>query len=228
MGYIYQILNAVNNKCYIGQTSNKYPNTRWSAHKLATKNNIKRPLYNSMKKHGIDKFKFIIIDKVEPEKLNQKEIEYISTYNSKFPNGYNLTNGGECLLGENNPMFGKKPWNKGIPRTEKCKEKISIGNIGKVGLVGELNPMYGKSAWNRGIKLSEKEIYNCRKVQKGCKAVNMFKDNKCIKKFISIGEAGTWIRNNTKYVKADYATISKSIKNDWNCYGYKFRFGDKK
>ncbi len=33
MGYIYKITNTKNNKCYIGVTTKKDVNERWSAHK---------------------------------------------------------------------------------------------------------------------------------------------------------------------------------------------------
>lgn len=33
--------------------------------------------------------------------------------------------------GENSYMYGKTPWNKGIPRSDECKEKISKANKGK-------------------------------------------------------------------------------------------------
>lgn len=40
---------------------------------------------------------------------------------------------------------------KGIPCSDDTKEKIRLGNIGKIGLSGENNPMFGKTPWNKGI-----------------------------------------------------------------------------
>ena len=34
-------------------------------------------------------------------------------------------------LGKNNPMYGKSPWNKGIPMSEETKRKLSLAKTGK-------------------------------------------------------------------------------------------------
>ena len=53
-----------------------------------------------MIKYGIENFSFEVIEECEKEKLNDREIYWISFYNSNNKNnGYNLTNGGEhCAL----------------------------------------------------------------------------------------------------------------------------------
>ena len=49
-----------------------------------------------------------------------------------MPNGYNMTDGGEKLYGENNPFYGHR-------HNEKTKEKISkIASL----RTGEKNPFY--------------------------------------------------------------------------------------
>lgn len=46
------------------------------------------------------------------------------------------------FVGEKNPMFGKIPWNKGLPRSEETKRKISESRAGK--FIGEKNHFFGK------------------------------------------------------------------------------------
>lgn len=46
------------------------------------------------------------------------------------------------FVGEKNPMFGRVPWNKGLPRSEETKRKISESRTGK--FVGEKNNFFGK------------------------------------------------------------------------------------
>ena len=56
--------------------------------------------------------------------------------------------GKKGLRGESNPMYGKTPWNKGIPMTEERKKKQS--EVMKRKMSGEKNPMYGKEGTNIG------------------------------------------------------------------------------
>lgn len=56
------------------------------------------------------------------------------------------------------------------------------------------------------------------------KEVFMFLNEELINHFNSLAEATEYIKNNTNYKKADYSTIAKSIKNNWNCYGFKFKY----
>ena len=51
---IYVIIDWTNNKMYVGQAQNL--RARWSRHKSAAKNGTNHPLYNAMRKHGIENF----------------------------------------------------------------------------------------------------------------------------------------------------------------------------
>ena len=46
-------------------------------------------------------------------------------------------------------MYGKPAWNRGIPRSEEVRKKISETRKGKYGRKGENHPMYGKPSRNR-------------------------------------------------------------------------------
>lgn len=96
MGYIYKITNILTNKCYIGETKEKNPETRWRQHKRTIKKGIGCPaLQNAVKKYGIDNFTFKVLIICFDEERFKFEKEYIKKYNSIAPNGYNITAGGE-------------------------------------------------------------------------------------------------------------------------------------
>lgn len=88
---IFSIINKLNGKQYIGQTTNLY--SRWK--KIKTESNTKQNnLYNDMREYGIENFKFKIIEKCPIYLLNEKQKYYITLYNTLQPNGYNKTSGG--------------------------------------------------------------------------------------------------------------------------------------
>lgn len=84
---IYKITNLINNKIYIGQSKNIY--RRWYSHRCDYKNKD-LPLYNSIRKYGIDNFSFEIIEECQINQLSEKEDYWINHYNSYVPNGYNI------------------------------------------------------------------------------------------------------------------------------------------
>ena len=92
--YIYKITNIVNNKCYIGQT-NDY-DKRWKGHKYLLNNNKhdNKHLQHAWNKYGEENFTIEIIEYVE--NYNEREIYWISFYNSTDERyGYNIMAGGD-------------------------------------------------------------------------------------------------------------------------------------
>lgn len=98
---IYKITNTENGKCYIGQSRDI--EARWKKHLSAYKSSPSWELYRAFKKYGISKFTFEIIEECKIEELNEREIYWISQYNS-FNNGYNMTLGGEACNGTNDKI----------------------------------------------------------------------------------------------------------------------------
>jgi group I intron endonuclease len=92
MGYIYLIINKINGKKYVGQSIQYDINRRWNQHM----NNISGKTYlsNAFIKYGRDNFKFKIICICFDEDCNRYEEEYIKSFNTISPNGYNLRYGG--------------------------------------------------------------------------------------------------------------------------------------
>lgn len=98
MPYIYKITNTINNKVYIGKTT-KTVLERWQEHKneyTRTRSN-KRPLYDAMRKYGIDNFSIEEIEECTIKELSEKEQYWISVYDS-YHNGYNATKGGDGII----------------------------------------------------------------------------------------------------------------------------------
>lgn len=88
---IYKITNLSNNKIYIGQSINIA--ARWEEH-LYWSSNSECPIHRALRKYGVNKFSFEIIEECPKEELDTREIYWIKYYNSLSPNGYNLTPGG--------------------------------------------------------------------------------------------------------------------------------------
>ena len=92
---IYKIENMINHKVYIGQSV--LIETRWSAHRgrLNRGKMGKHPLQQSWTKYGENNFSFSVLEECSADELDEREIYYISLYNStnrKF--GYNIESGG--------------------------------------------------------------------------------------------------------------------------------------
>ena len=91
---VYKITNTITGDFYIG--SSKNIKNRWAAHKCKSKWNEcpNNPMYLDMKKYGVDKFAFEIIEEVEAEQLKEVEQQFIEmlkpTYNNRNADGWNV------------------------------------------------------------------------------------------------------------------------------------------
>jgi group I intron endonuclease len=96
--YIYKITNLVNQKVYIGQTVQKNPKMRWYDHQASARKGKKSPLYNSIRKHGVDKFAWEIIDStLSVDDLNKKEAVWLDHYRN-LTEVYNIREAGNNKL----------------------------------------------------------------------------------------------------------------------------------
>lgn len=101
-----------------------------------------------MNKYGINNFSFNVIEECDCDVLDDRERYWIKKLNTLEPYGYNISNGGKKLFGENNPFYGKQ-------HTEETKNIISEKNTGRKATDEERkmrsqtnkgckNPFYGK------------------------------------------------------------------------------------
>lgn len=160
---IYKITSPTN-KIYIGQSINI--EKRFSDYKRL-KNVIEQPkLYNSLKKHGVDRHKFEVVLECEVSELNDKERYYQELFNC-IKSGLNCnfvkSNDRSGALSDDTKLkisISKTGQGKGIPKSEKLKKLVSENNkkriwkqsskdklsekmMGK--MTGELNPFFGKT-----------------------------------------------------------------------------------
>jgi group I intron endonuclease len=96
--YIYKITNLVNQKVYVGQTVQKNPKMRWYDHQASARKGKKSPLYNSIRKHGVDNFAWEIIDStLSVDDLNKKEAVWLDHYRN-LTEVYNIREAGNNKL----------------------------------------------------------------------------------------------------------------------------------
>ena len=124
-GIIYKITNIINNKVYIGQTINTLKN-RWNKH---CHSNGCRMLYNAILKYGKDNFTQEIVETVPIDKLDEREVYWISFYKSNNKQfGYNILQGGN--LGRKGfSKLTKEEINKIIELDKKGVSHIKIGKM---------------------------------------------------------------------------------------------------
>jgi group I intron endonuclease len=131
---IYKITNLVNGMCYVGQSRDI--NKRWIDHRRKSPNLSNMYLHRAIRKYGLDKFKFEVIQECEISQLNDLERKYIAVLNTQKPYGYNLESGGgagkevsqetidklrSATLGANNPNYGK-------PKSDTTKRKLALSH----------------------------------------------------------------------------------------------------
>ena len=94
---IYKITNQVNGKVYIGQSVNI--KKRWTDHIYYAKHekNKTSRLYLAIRKHGLDNFKFEVLEECSQELLDEREIYWITYFDSTDKTkGYNFYRGGQA------------------------------------------------------------------------------------------------------------------------------------
>lgn len=207
-GLIYEIINCLNNKVYVGMTTLDI-NRRWIKHKTAHKSGVNMILYKAMDKYGLDNFKINILESnISNDKLCERERYWIKEKNSLSPNGYNNTRGGLSLEGDENPFYGKE---HSTETRVKMREIALNRDMSRDG-----NPFYGK----------EHSINSKLKISKGnSKGVIAYDDNgDIIKEFKSGTLASEWCisegLSKSKYSNSD---ISKSCNNGNKAFGLYWR-----
>jgi group I intron endonuclease len=99
--FIYLATNRVNGKPYVGKTE-KTLETRWKWHLNSARKGGPNLIHRALRKYGDDAFSLQIIERDVPTKERLAELEaiWIILMNSKIPNGYNMSDGGDGLYGK--------------------------------------------------------------------------------------------------------------------------------
>jgi group I intron endonuclease len=203
-GIIYLITNLINGKKYVGQTRQKL-NERIHEHKRKS-NKIIKGIDGAIKKYGWENFKVEIIEECPIEMLNEREIFWISELNTKIPNGYNITDGGDGSNGHSpSPETrakisaankGRPAPNKGKPCSEATRKKISEANKGKPAPnKGKPSPNKGKPSHRKGKTLPKETCAKMSAARMGSKNPNYGKHR--------------------KHTEETRARISASVKANW-------------
>lgn len=174
MWYLYTITNRVNGKQYVGIAVNVA--RRFIEHKSGHGSLI---VYQAIKKYGIENLTFDVYCEGCEENIKQLEVTLIAQLNTKAPNGYNLTDGGEgstgwvpsnetrenmskAHSGSKNAMFGKKHSKETRAKiSAKAKERKKASRLRPVLIDGVKYPsikdaakILGMSAKTLGGKLN--------------------------------------------------------------------------
>lgn len=145
---IYIVTNKANGKQYVGIS--KDLKRRWNEHLSA--NGSAPALHAAIKKYGKDGFVFShICDAFDFEAACDIERLLIQQHNTKSPNGYNLTDGGEGVIG--------------LPMTDEDKE---VRRKASLAFVGTLSPEERSEKFGtKGRKLNQDQIEKIRASNKG-------------------------------------------------------------
>ena len=107
-GEVYLVTNKVNNKKYVGQTVNQFPSgrkysakQRWRRHVTDAKKGTNgcTALANAIRKYGEESFIFEVLIKCPKSELDSHEKRFIQEYQSVYPTGYNIEDGGKKCKG---------------------------------------------------------------------------------------------------------------------------------
>lgn len=166
--FIYKLTNTINNKIYIGLTTEKSVAERCRKRNAEAKyrGDKKSYILNAIRKHGENSFISEVIDTATSlEELKEKEIYYISLYNARDKSiGYNLTDGGEGNLG--------------LKMSQETKDKIRDKHLGR------------KDSDETKLKKSLAKLNSGSDFKKGkenCRIYNI-KTSKIILKYNMLGE----------------------------------------
>ena len=212
MAYIYQITNDINQKIYIGKTEFSI-GKRFKEHcsDAFRERNEKRPLYNAMRKYGVEHFHIELIE--ETDNPEEREIYWIEKKQS-FKNGYNATIGGD----------GRKyiDYDLVIATYQELK------NISEVSRHLNIHP----DTISRILKDSNEKIYSASEVGQFYygKLIKQLDSNtgELIQIFPSVRAAAKFLRPDSSSVGGVVSHITDVCKGKRNmAYGYKWEFVNK-
>lgn len=125
--YVYLTVNKINGKKYIGQHSTDNPADVYIG--------SGRKFLSEVKKYGKPNFEKTILEYAKTaDDLDSLETRYIKKYETMYPNGYNMTSGGESKkeYSEKSLKLMSEKAKMRPPMSAETREKISKSGIGRV------------------------------------------------------------------------------------------------
>ncbi len=209
MKVIYEFVNKINGKIYVGQA--KDFKSRLRCHKYHTKSNKKNsPFYAALRKYGWDNFIINIIEECDVEILNEREEYWIEEKNCLYPYGYNLMKGGNQYEMSDETKKKISESRKGIKFSDKHIENLKKSHMGN-----KLSEETKKkiSEINKGKIHSEDTRLKLRYSNPNRKKVGRFDDKgNLICKYESIKEAARILQCNVGHLSECCRGKRKMIK----------------
>ena len=184
MSFIYKITNDINDKVYVGKTTTSIQD-RFKEHcsDAFRERNEKRPLYNAMKKYGIEHFKIEMIEECADDILSEREVYWIAYYKG-YEDGYNATKGGDGKMFYDREKIKDEllinPYPKEVAQKFNCSTDL-------VYIVAKQYNIETKSKGQERLKEQKKVVYQYDKIT-----------NEYIQSFDSTVSAANWCFENAK------------------------------
>lgn len=165
--HLYLIICSANGKLYVGITSRSV-RERFAEHLAEARQGKKRPLLNAIRKYGAECFSVHEVLAAETwESLCEHEKELIALLNTKPPFGYNVTDGGDGVVGLSSDLRSLIALkNKGRKHTLETKRKISESSRGRKHTDESRRKL---SEAHKGKKLSDQHKLKLSRAHKGKK-----------------------------------------------------------
>lgn len=215
MAIIYKITNKINGKNYIGKT-NGLIEERWKKHLRSAREerNTNRPLYQAFHKYGTENFFIEKIEECPNEISNEREIYWISFYNTFHGEGYNVTLGGEGRVCYDYDLI--------------VNVYNNLQNITETAKILNINISTVKTALiSKGIQSISSQQCIKNKMSKPILMLDL--NENYIKSWNSIRDASRWIQSLEPKNRTNLSGVSTHIvkvcKNKANtAYGYKWKY----
>lgn len=205
MPFIYKITNLINNKIYVGKTTETI-DKRWKEHKKDFKREKcrNRPLYKAMNKYGIENFSVELIEECNFGEESDREIYWIDKLDS-YHNGYNATKGGDGKsYADYNKIF--KLYSDGCNLSEIKKETgYDYNTISKV-------------LTDKGISSHEKQVRGAKNITKSIAQLDK-KTMNIIQIFPSIEDAYNYLNKQSSGHITEVCNGKRQT-----AYGYKWKY----
>ena len=213
MSYIYKITNDINNKIYVGKT-NLSIKERFQQHCRDYKKEStgKRPLYQAMKKYGIQHFHIEEIESCPPELASEKEQYWIAFYKG-YEQGYNATKGGDGKQLFNHCEIAKKLIENPYPK--EIAEKIGC-SVDLIYIIAKEYKIQIKSRGQENVN-SKKTVHQYDKITK-----------QYIQSFDSLQNASKWLKENmiitsiNSGVRSHISEVARGLRK--SAYGYIWKY----